>query len=418
MADRIKILIQKRTALKTQITTITNLVEKSKLDHTNLKLRLTRLTELYHAFEEHHNELMLLDSNDEHQTEFINLQERYYDIATKIHNILSPASTSSISSINNDSRSIESPILRSNKERRVKLPETPLPIFHGKYEEWLTFKNKFRDLIDSQSDLSELSKLNYLKASLKGEAANKVNIFTIDGTNYSKAWEILERAYGDKRILVSRHLSLLRNMPNVDKENSSNLSKLADETQQHIASLNALGISVGSEMVVNILESKLPRTILDKWETSLERDQFPSLDEFYEFLYKTAVCVSKRERNQLTDLERNKGEPMTKRRRINNSHNAFTINTSRNCIACKNKIHPLYVCDKFQALSVPKRIELVKRAKVCFNCFRSHLGLPCKSGNCTVCHKKHNTLLHLNHPLAIENSEKSEPKTSETIKSA
>lgn len=61
MADKIKLLIQKRTSLKSQITYLTNLLEKEKLDNTALRLRMTRLTELFRAFEEHNDELVILE---------------------------------------------------------------------------------------------------------------------------------------------------------------------------------------------------------------------------------------------------------------------------------------------------------------------------------------------------------------------
>lgn len=72
-----------------------------------------------------------------------------------------------------------------------------------------------------------------------------MRIFAIDGINCSKAWELLERAYEVKRILISRHISLLLNLPTLDKESTNDLSKLADDTQQHLASLSALGVTVG-----------------------------------------------------------------------------------------------------------------------------------------------------------------------------
>ncbi|XP_018359052.1 PREDICTED: uncharacterized protein LOC108758547 [Trachymyrmex cornetzi] len=180
----------------------------------------------------------------------------------------------------------------------------------------------------------------------------------------------------------------------LERETSSALSKLADDTQQHVASLKALGVSVGPEMLVHMLESKLPRITLEKWELTLERDEFPKLDDMYEFLYKTAVCASKRERSKVTEIERDKGEPSAKRKCCA-TNRAFILNASRNCLACKIKRHPLYLCDKFKRLSVPKRIEFVKGAKVCYNCLRSHRDTPCKFSNCTICQKRHNTLLHL-----------------------
>jgi len=57
MVDRIKILIQKRTSLKSQITNLDNILNKGKWDNTSLKLRMTRLKELYHTYEGHNDEL-------------------------------------------------------------------------------------------------------------------------------------------------------------------------------------------------------------------------------------------------------------------------------------------------------------------------------------------------------------------------
>jgi len=131
--------------------------------------------------------------------------------------------------------------------------------------------------------------------------------------NYARAWELLERSYEVKRILISQHLSAILNLTTLDKETTDGLSKLADDTQQHLASLNALGVSVTPEIIGHILESKLPRVTLERWETTLERDEFPKLDQIYEFLYKTAVCASRRERSKPSDLDKG-NEPPVKRR--------------------------------------------------------------------------------------------------------
>lgn len=163
-------------------------------------------------------------------------------------------------------------------------------------------------MIGSQIDLSDIDKLHYLKSALTGDAANKIKIFSVDGINYAKAWELLVRAYEVKRVLISRHMSLILNSPVLDKETTDGLSKLADDMQQHIASLSTLGVSVGPEMIVHIIKSKMPKHTLEKWEATLERDEVPTLEQVYEFLYKTAVCASKRERSKLSDVNANKNE--------------------------------------------------------------------------------------------------------------
>jgi len=171
-----------------------------------------------------------------------------------------------------------------------------MPTFDSKYENWLSFKNAFHSMIGSQTDLSEIDKLHYLKSALIDDAANKIKIFALDGINYTEAWDLLERAYKVKRILISRHLTLIINLSVLDKETTSGMTKLADETQQHVASLSVLGISVGPEMIVHILESKLPKTTLDKWETSLDRDEFPRLNQLYQiFMQNGGMRIETRE---------------------------------------------------------------------------------------------------------------------------
>ena len=250
-------------------------------------------------------------------------------------------------------------------------------------------------MIGSRIDLSDIDKLHYLKSALIGDAASKIRIFAIDGINYTKAWEVLIRAYEVKRVLISRHISLLLNLPVIEKESTNGLCKLADDAQQHAASLSALGVNVGSEIIVHILETKLPKNTLEKWEAALERDEFPQVEQMYEFLYKSAVCASKRERAKAAEAGNSKDEPSIKRKNSSHSNRAFLLNTSRNCLICKNQRHPLYACDKFKELSVQKRIDTVKGAKICYNCLRSHKGVACKFSSCTICQRRHNTLLHL-----------------------
>jgi len=183
MTDRIKLLTQKRTSLKTQITSLTNALDKGKLDNATAKLRIARLTELYHKFEEHNDELAVLDPDDGHLNEFVNIQERFYAIAGRIECIISEASTSAESSaINERSREDNAESRSVIKKRRVKLPEASLPTFDGNYESWLSFKNAFINMIGSQSDLSDADKLYYLKSALTGEAANKIKIFFVTVT--------------------------------------------------------------------------------------------------------------------------------------------------------------------------------------------------------------------------------------------
>ncbi|XP_066585911.1 uncharacterized protein [Prorops nasuta] len=271
MSDRIKVLIQKRVAIKSQITNFNNTLDKGTSDTAAIKLRIKRLTELYHTFEESLDELMILDPQENHQVKFDAIQERFYTLASRVENLLIIAGTS-ITSCNetrsdtrSDAQSNESATVANNTQfRTAKLPEITLPVFNGKYEEWLTFKNAFCSMIDARNDITDLDKF---------------------GANYSKAWELLERSYEVKRILISKHISSILNLPIVEKEIAKGFSKLADDMQQHVASLEYLGVRVAPEIAVHLLESKLPRSAMNQWESGLSREEFPDIDKMYESVY-------------------------------------------------------------------------------------------------------------------------------------
>lgn len=160
---------------------------------------------------------------------------------------------------------------------------------------------------------------------------------------------------------------------------------------------------------MNLLESKLPKNTAEKWEETLDRDEFPKIDDLYEFLYRTAVRVSKRTRIESNRREDDKSSTAGKRARLTSK--AFVVNKVNNCTACGIKQHPLFKCDKFRQLDISKRIEIVRKARLCYNCMRSHVGKTCKYTNCTICHKRHNTLLHLERKTNAEGSGATDSKT-------
>lgn len=113
----------------------------------------------------------------------------------------------------------------------------------------------------------------------------------------------------------------------------------------------------------------------------------------------TKLRFAKRKRSKLAEPEKSRGEIPFKRKRSHSLNQAFILNASCNCVAYETKRHPLYLCNKFKQLSVSKRIETVKFAKIykSYNCLHSRDSF-CKFSNCTICQEHfytiHNTLLY------------------------
>ncbi|XP_033218399.1 uncharacterized protein LOC117173861 [Belonocnema kinseyi] len=286
----------------------------------------------------------------------------------------------------------------STSRRNLKLPQTVLPTFSGKMEEWLSFKDTFRTMIHNHNDLPNVEKLQYLKSVLKDEALRKIQVFSITEENYDRAWSLLEKSYEDKRSLISRHLSLLLRLPVQEEEYYKGLITLADESQQHLQSLATLGVNLSPEIVVAIIEEKLHKFTLEKWDETIKKGEFPKLDDLVDFLYRIAACLSKRVARDCNTVSNTDKDPYPdKKRKIGSKRQVLLTSITRKCPLCSDS-HLLFKCGKFLKLTVNERFKIVKSASLCFNCLRNHSAKECKFGSCKKCGKRHNTLLHFTKP--------------------
>ena len=261
---RIKVIIQKRTSLKTLLTKLETFLNEPELNKSNIKIRLERISRALTEFENLHDEWVLLKPNDDRLAEFEEIQDKYYTLAGQVDEIINPPMQNITVPITNSPTPSASFSATSSRSKNLKLPETQLPKFGGDYNRWLNFKNTFLSMIGARDDLTDVEKFLYLKSSLKGEALGKISIFTISAENYAKAWTLLTSTYEVKKIIVTRHLKGILNLSPIEKETHENITKLIDCARQHVSSLESLNTSFGSEVLAQIIESKLPRHLADK----------------------------------------------------------------------------------------------------------------------------------------------------------
>ena len=84
--------------------------------------------------------------------------------------------------------------------RAGKLPEIELPKFSGSYAEWPTFSELFTSLIIKDAQLLEIDRLHYLRSSLSGEPARRVNAFPLRGSSFQACWDMLTKRFANKRL--------------------------------------------------------------------------------------------------------------------------------------------------------------------------------------------------------------------------
>ncbi|GFX01657.1 DUF1758 domain-containing protein [Trichonephila clavipes] len=181
-----------------------------------------------------------------------------------------------------------------NKNLAAKMPKLELPQFHGEMEYWITFKELFQATVIDNSDLTEIDKLQYLFASVKGNTAKLIRGFAIKKENFKNCWELLCERYENKNQLancqINKLFSIRRNKANSAKQ----LFEILDNCNESVRNLTVLGLEINqlSELIIiNHCTSKLHEEIAHRWELTLKPDTYPTLQAFRMFIESEARAL-------------------------------------------------------------------------------------------------------------------------------
>ncbi|CAK9801781.1 hypothetical protein ANTQUA_LOCUS3006 [Anthophora quadrimaculata] len=430
----------KRRLFKGQVTQFGNWIESyqdSTKERVKLRERIGRLRNQFETFNRVQDELSSICNFEEEENERQRTTDHYDDVmATAVVCLeeLETRATQSSPGSQNTSTQSSSPYALS-----VNLPKIDLPKFDGRIEMWITFKDAFNTLIHTQSGLSKIQKLHYLRLSLSGKAESAIGAFSITDDNYEAAWNHLREIYDNKRALVLRHAALLRDTPAMPDDSSDSIRDLANHMQTHIRSLQALGRSpddIANDLLASILISKMGTDTRKSWERTLSDTEVPKIDDLFKYLHnashqskdfateikrptidretfskvrtvpprqpkhprtqpppppKRQVYATKTSRKSPTPPS----SPRTHRRSTPPKRStAWTRHPDARCPFCEGT-HASYRCPRFLEQPASSRIEAARKARLCLNCLQSdHRTEDCKSGSCRVCNKQHNTKLH------------------------
>ncbi|XP_012231348.1 uncharacterized protein [Linepithema humile] len=262
-----------------------------------------------------------------------------------------------------------------------------------RYHEWFPFFDSFNSVIHSNPSLSNIQRLQYLKASLADDACNVISSLEISDRNYDVAWNLLKDRYDNKRVIVHTHIKAIMELPSINKENAAELRQIADGATRHIQALQALKRPTQhwDDLLVHILASKLDAITLREWQASLVGTDPPTFRQFSDFI--THRCqMLEATCNTINATRAN----TSKRTATNTKRQTVCVATVKSkCTFCDGE-HAIYYCKDFLALPIAKRISETQGHKICSNCLRSssHASSKCPSQGCKICKAKHNMLLH------------------------
>ncbi len=285
-----------------------------------------------------------------------------------------------------------------------KLPDMPLPYFDGKYEDWQTFSDLFKASYHSNSSLSGAHKLQYLKASLKGDAASIVKSFTVTDVNYAEAWSLLEKRFDNKREILTSHLKRFLYQPSLKHESASALQEMLNTTMECIRSLKALGCAIDKwdEFLVVVVVEKFDLDTKAEWAKSLKGTSMSTFQEIEDFIIQHIRTLHAKGSVQQSVSKVSVANSVTTPKRLN----AYHASLHSSCPHCTGD-HPLFQCTTLIDMSPEQRYELVKKLNLCLNCLRhGHSYKECRSASkCRRCNKTHHTLLHFDQQQSSQHSQ-------------
>jgi hypothetical protein len=300
------------------------------------------------------------------------------------------------------SMAVEGSATRSNLGN-VQLPSIKLPIFTGLYENWVEYRDLFNSLINTNSGINNTQKLQYLKSSLQGQAAQVIKSLEISETNYPIAWQLICDRYDNKKLLINNHVKALFNLTTVKNESAVELRKLLDDFSKNLLSLEALGQPVQhwSTLIIYMVSNNLDNQTKREWEISVLNDESPSINDMKLFLKGRCDLLETLE-NQNTRKTHTISKNLHKETHFATTSLVATREQLLKCNFCDSNDHLIYTCKRFLMLDARDRTAEAKTRNLCLNCLkRNHFSTECWAGKCRKCNKKHNSLLHYNNYTSV-----------------
>nr|XP_012232430.1 PREDICTED: uncharacterized protein LOC105678032 [Linepithema humile] len=278
---------------------------------------------------------------------------------------------------------------------QARLPRTDLPKFNGTPSDWLSFKDLFSSLVLRHPSLTAVEKLQYLKTSLIGNAAQLLKNTTLTADNFERAWSELESYYDNNRILVNAALQSLLDLKKISNESARDLEQLYANVKQIYRSLEALKrpVTAWDDFLVFIVSQKLDTESVKAWENHIGANKDPPLwHQFMDFLITRLRSLrafeNSRSSKSMTQPRAQtikahyQGQPATTK-----SGNTFSYGI------CKGN-HTTTTCPQYVS-KTQQKLTLIRKHGLCFNCLKQHKIANCTSTRrCVNCGKKHHTSIH------------------------
>nr|XP_034839597.1 uncharacterized protein LOC117995715 [Maniola hyperantus] len=171
----------------------------------------------------------------------------------------------------------------TNPNLNSRLPKLSLPEFDGDILQWSTFWDQFSSNIDKRN-LTDVDKLLYLKASLKGEAKKIVEGLETTNKNYSIALVTLKNRYGKENHIIDAHYSALYRVKASTAMNVTEVRQTLNEIERHLRVLKSLGEDINHNHLRFLILEKFPQEIIYEMKMKINTESIEEIRKCLEVI--------------------------------------------------------------------------------------------------------------------------------------
>lgn len=275
-------------------------------------------------------------------------------------------------------------------KQTLTLPKVKLDTFEGSYEKWTTFHDMFQQMVHKNTSLSKVEKMQYLKTLVTGEPSKLIQHLQIAEVNYETALKLLQDRYENKRLLLSKLLDKILDIPKISVESAEKIKQLHDTTIECLEAIKNMGVptSEWGPIISHIIIRKWDGETNRQYEMSVRKPKeiqdFESLMEFLRNRFQSLEAIS----------EANKDKKESFQQGFQKKHWQQKTESGSTCSYCKHP-HVITSCQKFKELNIAARNKVITDRKLCINCLMHDKTRQCNSNSrCLKCNRFHHTLLH------------------------
>ena len=294
----------------------------------------------------------------------------------------------------------------SPKPKTVQLPKITLPTFNGELMEWWS---QFKAAVDSNSDLSPLNKLAYLREAVKDQTTRSLLYSGAESDGlYSEVVALLHDRFDRCREVHANYVKAALNSGPI-KNTKTEINQMVDTVTRSLSGLKHTGQYEVNAVFTSALLPMIPKTLQTEWEIHTKgQTKVPPVDEFLKFLRFRANILSDAPHSKAPDTKQE--QPQRKQDSQPRRHKAAVHTTTPappstygpripfryNCQLCPGIKHPLFQCPAFNNMSIKLRGDHLHNNKLCYNCLApGHQTADCRGTySCRICGGRHHTLVH------------------------